>query len=171
MTGKQFMDDEIYQRLLGFALNYVSIRPRSEKEIRSYIVKKISKWKISLEYLEKVLVRLDELGYVDDLKFSRAFIESMNRSRPKGTLLIRMELKKKGVDPEVIEKARELIKSDETGNDMDLARIAATKKLRSLQRYDRAAQKSKMYGFLGRRGFDHTTISSVIDEMLPKGLQ
>jgi len=165
------MDDEIYQRLLGFALNFVSIRLRSEKEIHDYILKKIEKWKISSTFLEKVVIRLTELGYVDDLKFAQAFISSMNRSRPKGRMRIRLELQKKGVSREAIEMAQGLLQADECYTDRDLARNTALKKLRSLQRYDPVSRRTKLYNFLGRRGFDHTTISSVIDELSPKGLQ
>jgi regulatory protein len=165
------MDDETYQKLLGFGLNYISIRSRSEEEIRSYILKKINRWKVSPEFLEKVMDRLGELGYVDDLKFALAFIGSRNRSRPKGAMLLRMELQKKGLKEDCIKKAQELLKTNGSDNEVDLARIAATKKLRSLQRYDKREQKSKLYSFLVRRGFDHTTISSIIDEMFPKGLQ
>jgi len=165
------MEDELYQKLLGFGLNYISIRPRSEKEIRSYILKKINRWKAPPELFEKVLNRLNELGYVDDLKFARSFITSRNRSRQKGKMLVRIELQKKGVDGELIEKAQELLKTDGNDNEADLARIAATKKLRGLGRYDRKSQRNKLYSFLARRGFDHTAISSVIDELLPKGLQ
>jgi len=165
------MEDEIYQRLLGFALNYVSIRPRSEQEIRTYISKKITKWQVSYDLLEKVISRLTELGYVDDLKFAKAFISSMNRSRPKGRMRIRIELQKKGVSREAIESAQGLLQADEGYTDRDLARNTAIKKLRSLQRYDSLSRRTKLYSFLGRRGFDHTTISSVIDELSPKGLQ
>jgi len=165
------MDDEIYQRLLGFGLNYVSIRPRSEEEIRSYILKKITRWNISSEYLENVMGRLSELGYVDDLKFAQAFISSRNRSRPKGQMLIRMELQRKGVEKELIQRVQKLLETDEGDSELDLARNAATKKLRSLGRYDKTGQKNKLYSFLARRGFDHTTISSIIDEMFLKGLQ
>ncbi|KKS88249.1 MAG: regulatory protein RecX, regulatory protein [Microgenomates group bacterium GW2011_GWC1_43_11] len=164
-------DDETYQRLLGFGLNYISIRPRSEQEIRSYISKKINKWKISPELLEKVMTRLGELGYVDDLKFALAFIGSRNRSRPKGAILIRMELQKKGVDEDSIKSALTLLKQDGGGNEADLARNAAVKKLRSLRRYGKTEQRNKLFSFLMRRGFDHRAISSVIDELLPKGLQ
>ena len=165
------MDDETYQRLLGFGLNYVSIRLRSEGEIRSYLLKKITTWKISSEYLERVMGRLEELGYVDDLKFAQAFIGSRNHSRPKGQMLIRMELQRKGVDRELTQKAQDLLKESGGDTELDLARNAATKKLRSLGRYDRRGQRNKLYSFLARRGFGHTIISSVIDEMLPKGLQ
>jgi regulatory protein len=166
------MDDEIYQRLLGFGLNFVSIRPRSEKEIREYILKKIHRWKISSAFFEKVINRLHELGYVDDLKFACAYISSRNRFRPKGKMLIRMELRKKGVDQDCIERALELsIGNGTEGDQADLARHAAVKKLRSLERYDRTSQRNKLYSFLMRRGFDHTTISSVIDGLTPKGLQ
>jgi len=165
------MEDETYQRLLGFGLNFISIRPRSKQEIRDYILRKIHAWKIPHEYLSQVIGRLQELGYVDDVKFAQVFISSRNRSRQKGKMLLMRELQKKGVSPEVVERAQELLQASEGVNDLDLARIAATKKLRSLQRYDRMSQRSKLYSFLARRGFDHTTISSVVDEVSQKGLQ
>jgi regulatory protein len=165
------MDDKTYQRLLGFCLNYVSIHPRSVHEIRSYIEKKIAQWKVSPALLDTVMNRLIELGYADDVKFVGLYIESMNRSRPKGRMLIRMELQRKGVSRDSIGLALEGLKNDELHTELDLARNTATKKLRSLKRYDKTSQRTKIYSFLVRRGFDTKTISLVIDEMFPKGLQ
>lgn len=168
------MDDDIYQKLLGFALNYVSIRPRSEKEIREYLVKKIHRWGISETLLEDIINRLSELGYVDDLMFSQAFISSRNRFRPKGKRLITQELKRKGVAVEIVEKALNQLQKDEEGEEssqLNLARRAVQKRLQSFKRYDKQERRNKLYNFLLRRGFDHDTIRSLIDEILLKGLQ
>jgi len=165
------MDDATYQRLLGFGLNYVSLRPRSEKEIRDYVQKKITRWAVSSDLLERVMERLRELGYVDDLKFAHAFVSSCNQSRPKGAMLLRIELRKKGIDRDCIEEALVEADPDTVVSEVDLAQKAAVKKLRGLERYDQRQQRNKLYAFLARRGFSHDIVSSVIDGLLSKGLQ
>ena len=162
------MEDDFYQKLLGLALNFVSIRPRSEKEIREYLVKKIHRWGISESLLEDIINRLSELGYVDDLTFSQAFISSRNRFRPKGKRLITQELKQKGISSDVIENALNRLERDEEGGEssqVDLARRAVQKRLQSFKRYDKQERRNKLYSFLLRRGFDHDTIRSLIDEL------
>ncbi len=165
------LEDEAYQKLLGFALNYVSIRLRSEEEIRTYLSKKIQKWKLPRSFLEKIMERLQELGYVDDVKFALAFIDSRNRFRPKGVMVIKMELKRRGVGVDAVSRALELSSVEGLGEEADLARIAATKKLRGLQRYTELEKHRKLYSFLVRRGFPSHIVSTVIDELLSKGLQ
>jgi regulatory protein len=165
------MDDDLYQKLLGLALNFVSIRPRSQKEIREYLQKKITRWHANSDLLEKLFGRLTELGYVDDLNFARVFISSRNQFRPKGNSLLRLELKRKGISQDCIDTALEGSGSDMSTNEADLAQKAAIKKLRGLHRYDKRQQRNKLYAFLSRRGFALDTISSVIDGLFPKGLQ
>jgi len=167
------MDDTLYQKLLGFALHYVSIRLRSEKEIREYILKKIRQWGLSQSLGQQILTRLEELGYVDDLKFSQAFISARNQFRPKGKFLLVRELKLKGVEEDIIKKALDytLTSLEDAPTQMVLARRAAEKKLRGLTGYSRQECRDKLYSFLLRRGFDHDTIRNLIDEISHKGLQ
>jgi len=158
------MDDDFYQKLLGFALNYVSIRPRSEKEIRDYVIRKIHRLGVSESLLHKVVDRLKELGYIDDVGFSNAFISSRNRLRPKGKFLLKRELLQKGIEPDVVESVLSRLDYEE-GNQVDLATKAVQKKLQGLKRYTLKERRNKLYSFLLRRGFDYDTITSVIDEV------
>lgn len=148
--------DDLYQQLLEFSLRFVSFRPRSEKEIRDFLKKKVNKSGTrNVAVLEDVVTRLRVLGYVDDAKFASWWVEQRGLHKPKGARLIADELKAKGISLEV-----------NTHDDVALAKQAIAKKLFRWQKLPKLEQKKKLYGFLGRRGFDGDTIHRVIDEVV-----
>lgn len=149
------MDDEILQKLIAHAISYVSFRLRSRKEIHEYLSKRI---KGNEEYIHLAESRLKELGYIDDEKYTKMFIESRNRSRPKGKKLIQLELRKKGISSDIIEHI------DGTA-DLELARGIAQKKYSLWKKLPVLEQKKKLFGLLQRRGFSSTIVFSVIDEV------
>lgn len=145
-------NSDLYQKLLDASFHFVSFRPRSEKEIRAYLSKKLQKHKISdSTVLDRVITRLRELDYVNDEKFAAWWVEQRQSHKPKGNRLISQELKAKGITVEINQ-------SDEVG----LARQALAKKLERWRALPKLEQKKKIYGFLGRRGFDGDTIHRVI---------
>ena len=149
------MDDEILQKLIAHAISYVSFRLRSAKEIHEYLSKRI---KGNKEYVRLAESRLKELGYIDDEMYAKRFIESRNRSRPKGKKLIQIELKRKGISSEIIENI-------DGSADFELARGIAQKKYSIWKKLPVLEQKKKLFGFLQRRGFSSTVVFRVIDEV------
>ena len=149
------MDDEILQKLIAHAISYVSFRLRSAKEIHEYLSKRI---KGNKEYVRLAESRLKELGYIDDEMYAKRFIESRNRSRPKGKKLIQMELKRKGISSDIIENI-------DGSNDLELARGVAQKKYLLWKKLPVLEQKKKLFGLLQRRGFSSTVVFRVIDEV------
>ncbi|MDP1721878.1 MAG: regulatory protein RecX [Candidatus Gottesmanbacteria bacterium] len=155
--------EDLYQKLLDASFHFVSFRPRSEKEMRAYLAKKLSRLsvipardaRIQFPILDRVIARLRELDYVNDEKFAAWWVDQRQSHKPKGNRLILQELKAKGV-------AVEIKQPDEVG----LARQALAKKLERWQTLPKIEQKKKIYGFLGRRGFDADTIRRVIDEVV-----
>ena len=88
--------------LFNKVLRFVSIRPRSKKEISDYIKTKLYKKRtpdeIDKDILE-IMQSLEELNLVNDEFFARSFIEwRLASSNPKGFRIIREELFVKGVD-------------------------------------------------------------------------
>jgi regulatory protein len=55
--------------------------------------------------VEGTVARLVELGYLDDERYAAAWIASRDRSRPRGSTALRRELRRKGIEPAVIEAA------------------------------------------------------------------
>ncbi|HYX49705.1 MAG TPA: hypothetical protein VE843_08175, partial [Ktedonobacteraceae bacterium] len=59
---EQLQSEEIEQRAVDRALNYLSYRPRSREEVRRYLRRK----ETPPEIIEAALARLDRLDFVND---------------------------------------------------------------------------------------------------------
>ena len=139
-----------YERLLGASIRFVSYRPRSEKEIRNFLQKKLTRWKIfGGTVVQKVADRLAELGYLDDAKFAAWWVEQRQTFKPKGKRLIMQELKAKGVGVEDVYIAQD---------EIEAARRAVQKKLTLWEKLSTLDRKKKLSNFLTRRGFAYDTI-------------
>lgn len=158
-------DDTKLRQLIGAGIMYVSIHPRSEKEIVAYIRKRNNKLHGSEEIVSAALTRLKELGYIDDEIYTKRFIESRNRSRPKGKKLIQLELLRKGVSRDIIDSVDREMGESEGPTDIELARGVAQKKYSLWKKLPIPEQKKKLFGFLQRRGFSSTVVFRVIDEL------
>lgn len=115
-----------------------------------------------ISIISKVVDRLRGLGYVDDRKFVNWWIEQRHSHKPKGARLIAQELKAKGIKSQYSYGGRNVTDTDD---EAVLARRAVIKKLPLWQKLPKLEQKKKIYGFLGRRGFDGGVIRRVIDEV------
>jgi regulatory protein len=153
------MDNPYYERLVNAAIRFVSFRPRSEKELRDFLTKKLTKWKVAGDVLlDKVVARMGELGYVDDEKFAEWWVDQRTAFKPKGNRLIKMELKAKGVPEAVIASVLAPRGSESL---LAAARKAVARKLPVWAKLPVLERKKKIYDYLGRRGFDSDTISRV----------
>lgn len=163
---------DLNQLLLTASFNFVSFRPRSEKEIKDFLRNKIQKLKIDdNSIISKVVERLRELGYIDDVKFIQWWLEQRSTYRPKGRRLLEQELLSKGIDKNlIVERLNTLFTTSPTGgeefmNEVDLAKKAIEKKLKLWEKLSRLAFKKKVYAFLSRRGFSWDTIHRCIDSL------
>lgn len=157
-------------KLIDLSLKFLSYRPRSEKEVIDYLVKKISQSE-GLKYnqakesplITKVITKLKNYNYLDDKEFAEWWLESRLRSKPKGVNLIKAELFRKGVSREIIEKSL-----GNPINQIDLAKKAVEKKLRRWQNLPPQEVKKKFYSFLLTRGFDLETTKEVFASLTKK---
>jgi len=165
-VGKILSEEEISKiikkeqgtKLLDLATNFLSYRPRSEKEVRDYLIKKIStreniKFSEAREspLIDQVISKLKKYKYLDDLEFAKWHVAARTGLRPKGRTIIKLELKKKGISQEIIDQIPAV---DET----ILAKIAIEKKIPRWQNLPSLEYKKKFYQYLASRGFDYDTI-------------
>ena len=133
------------------ALTHLSATRKTEKEIRSYLKGK--------GYLPAVidyaLEKLKGHDFVNDGDYAQAYVEFS--AKKKGGRLIRMELRKKGVDDTSIEGALETL--DEQ-TELDTAREILEKYMRGKTADKPTLQKAFRY-LLGK-GFDVDVIRSVL---------
>lgn len=152
-----------FETFLNKSFKFLSYRPRSEKEVRDYLIKK----KADELVIEKVIKRLKDHNFLNDLDFTKWWIEQRTKFRPKAERVIKLELSRKGIAKDIIEEAL----GDETLeniSDFDKARKLAIKKIERLKGTETAKVYEKTVRFLAVRGFTWDTIKEVVDQLIPK---
>ena len=136
---------KLYQRALEWAL----VRPRSEKEVRDYLYKKVFEKKLDKNYIDLIVVRLKEKKYLDDTVFAKYYVE--NRFVKKGISRRRLslELMKKGVAKEIIAEVL-----DGRNDEEEILKMIAKKRAR----YD----DEKLISYLCRQGFSFELVQNLV---------
>lgn len=125
------------------ALNFISASMKTEREIEEYLQKK--------GYLNEVcghvVGKMREYGFLDDASYARAYAESAEKK--KGSRLIALELRRKGVSDEAIEEALSTLTGEE-----EAAAAVLQKYLRGKDVTEKQVLR-KAYAHLISKGFDH----------------
>lgn len=137
-----------YQQALGF----LSYRVRSEAEIRRHLRKRA----VPEDLVEHTVNRLRRNQLADDAGFARAWIDNRSTFRPRGRRALACELQQKGLSNDQAQSA--LVDLDEPA----LAYQAGLKQARRLAALDWNDFRSRLSGFLGRRGFPYPVVASVV---------
>jgi regulatory protein len=158
-SGNADSEKKELTRAKNSAYRYLTYRPRSRSEIEQKLQDKGFDDKI----IETVLVDLERLGYVNDLQFAGQWAAGRARLRGFGRRRIEMELRQKGIDPEVIKRSL----SDVCGGDAEAetAKKAAERKITSMRKLDRDTRRRRLAGFLERKGFSFEIIRGVLKDM------
>jgi len=137
------------------ALRLLAYTPRSEHELRDRLGKK----GIAVEVCEATIGRLREVGLVNDEDYARSFVESRNRTSPRGRRLLAAELRSKGVNAKLADE------SASTLSDADAAYRAGARRARSLLKLDHQKFRRRLGNFLIQRGFDFETSSQTVSRL------
>jgi regulatory protein len=144
-----------YQRCLNAALHFLGYRPRSEAEIRQ----RLQRHGYDIENIDKALARLKEQGLVDDTAFAQFWRENRATFSPRSQRLTKLELKRKGLSNEIIEKVISQI------DDKDSAYRAALNRARRLSLADYQDFRQRLGSYLGRRGFSYGIIKETTERV------
>ncbi len=147
----QDAEEVAYQR----ALRFLSLRPRSEAEVR----RNLEKHQVSAEVIDQVLARLRRSGLVDDTAFARLWVENRVTFRPRGARALRQELRQRGVPDPIIQQALTDLDEDV------LAEQAARKYVHKVSDLSWPEFRRKLGGFLARRGFNYDVIAPVVERL------
>lgn len=154
---------DVYEQMIGACIRFVSFRPRSAKEITGFITRKLKTGHTTAPLVvHKVLERLTELTYVDDVAFASWWVSQRTGRKPKGARVIHQELLQKGILPEIIDEAIRFGMKEERSEEM-LAKEAAEKKVGSWSKLPLPERKHKLIQYLTRRGFTSDVIRGVVD--------
>lgn len=142
---------ELRETAYQVALNFVSYRPRSSKEILDKLARKGYERELSREVVE----RLKDQRLLDDLEFARMFVRDRLKGKPMGKALLRKKLMEKGISFQLSERVLKEYVTEE--NEETAAKALLARKLKAssgrLSTLDAATRQRKLIEYLLQRGF------------------
>ena len=154
--GPDDANEKLLKRAKNTAYRYLTIRPRSRKELADKLQDKAFSGPVVAAVLELVT----RLGYLDDGKFAAQWAASRIRSRGFGRRRLEQELRIKGIGRDIIKETLNTL--FEESSESDVARKEAEKKLRTLTRFDPEVRRRRLAGFLERKGFSSEIIRTIL---------
>jgi regulatory protein len=142
------------------ALNFVSYRPRSEREVRD----RLRQRDYPPAAIDYAIEKMRGWRYLDDKGFAEFWVESRVEHFPRGRRALLSELRAKGVDRDVAGEVIDSLDLDEESAALELAR----KRLRSLSNLDPQTQRRRLSDYLARRGYGWDVVGPVLRRLLEK---
>lgn len=137
-------------RLFDAAVRFLGPRPRSRAEVRTRLLRpRPNQPPPPLDVVNRVLDRLAELELLDDRQFAAFWVENRERFSPRSSRALGAELRQRGVSRETVEEIAEPERDEER------ALAAARPRLRGLAGADYDTFRTRLGGFLLRRGFSY----------------
>lgn len=133
------------------ALRYISIRPRSEYEIRTYLKRK----DYQIELINAIVEKLYTYDLLDDTKFAHTWIGWRLNSKPSSKRKLFVELKQKGIDSEIINDVLA-----EIDRDTEVAQIKLL--IERKKRLSQYQDPQKLMAYLARQGFSYDQIKQAL---------
>ncbi len=155
------VSEEAARRAIDAALNFLSYRQRTGREVRRKLVER----GFSPEVIEAALARLAAVRLVDDQAFVAAYVRDRIAHRPMGVRRMIQELYQKGISREVaLPVIEETLREEET-DERTLAERVVAKKGRTLKpkTRDEAVLRRRLRDHLIRRGFETRVAKDAVD--------
>ena len=132
-----------YKLALEVSIKFCGYRERSVKEVENKLIDK----RFNRDVVRLALQKIKDLGFVDNLRFSKSFSRGKNKNNRWGRKKIRYELIAKGLNDNEI---REGIKSI----DERTYQITLNKNIEIFKKKNRKFDKNKLINHLINKGFE-----------------
>lgn len=162
---KKRIDNDLYDKLkrdnkicilVNASIKYINVRLRSIKEIKDYLLKKEE----DTDLIDEVISRLMKMGYLDDRRFTEAYIKDKLNFTSWGDYKIINELNKLGISSLDIEDNIDLLSNDILSERM---KKIIDKDIRTNKKYSGLKLKNKIYNHLLTSGYSKEKVISVIN--------
>ena len=152
---EELANKDLRQRCFNSAVRFLGYRPRSESEIKQ----RLTRHGFDDGTIDKTLVKLKDMGYVDDTAFAHFWVENRETFSPRSRRMAKFELKRKGLKADIIDQAVNEI------NEKESAYRAAQNRARRLTALDYQDFRLRLGQYLGRRGFGYGIISEIVERV------
>jgi regulatory protein len=158
---QELEDESVFGKLYARTVDYCLLRPHSAKEIRDYLYKKTfsKKYKsktgelkdrdgVSKVITDRVFVRLQDKGYIDDEIFARWWVENRHLRRGSSMRKLYNELRTKGIDVTIIEN---VMRTSQRNDNDELQKVI-------MKKQNKYEDEQKLVQYLMRQGFRYDDI-------------
>jgi regulatory protein len=145
------------RKAYNLAVNYLSWRMRSEKEVKDYLVKK----EMDEPIINEILHRLSTQKYINDEDFAIAFVRTQVNSTDKGPNEIKRELREKGIAEGIQIK---VLKEFPLEQQIERATKISEKFFQKNTKESGKVLKQKLENLLLRKGYSFEVISIAVNE-------
>jgi len=155
-----FKNEAEYGKEKSKAVNYCLLRERSTKELRDYLWRRSIKKNIPKSFESRILQELAEKNIVDDERFTKLWVENRKKSGGISLKKLKLELMKKGISQDLIEKITKEVFGDggERNEREEIQKVLAKK----AKKY--AGDKQKLMQYLAGQGFGYDLIKEATSE-------
>ena len=144
---------------------YLSMRPRSEQEVRRYLDRTAGRYGVTPEDIESLIQKYRHLGYIDDKKYVESMTHAILDTKKRGPSILRMKLTMAGVAPDLIAQSVAAISREQMVQGMEKRLQKYRGKLSQL---DHNVRSDKAFQILFSSGFSSSSIRPFLDEWLKK---
>ncbi len=130
----------------ALCLRLLTGTPRTRRQLADAMRRR----EIPEEVAEHVLSRFEDVGLIDDAAFADAWVESRHHSRGLARRALARELRTRGVESGVIERAVDQLDSE---REEETARALVDRRLRTTRGLDRDRRIRRLAGMLARKGY------------------
>lgn len=144
-----------YQDIYNKVIKYIGIRLRSKKEIIDYL----KKMDLSIEVVDDILNKLITNKYIDDERFSQAYIKDKYNFSNNGPYKIVNELVKLGIDKDIAYTYT----FDIITNEAEKINKLINKYVKSDKKHDWYYLRNKIYNNLINLGYSKEIVISILN--------
>ena len=159
-AGTASADDEETERLArkasGLTIRQLARRGMSRWELEQLLTKR----EIDPEVFAPELDRLQAMGVIDDASLAATLAFTQHSRKGLGRSAIELDLKRRHIDPELIEEALADIADED---ELERATELAVKRIGQLSSYDDETARRRLHGFLARKGYDSSVVRQAMD--------
>lgn len=157
----KIISENDYYNIYNKTVKYISKKRRSEIEISKYL----DKFDITKEDKEKIIIKLKDLNFINDIEFCKAFINDRIYLSNNGINKIKIDLLRHNIPIEVIENQLNNIDSSIINDKLEKLII---KKINSNHKYSNYHLKQKILNEMINLGYSKDIILEIIDKNIIK---
>lgn len=140
-------------------LRMLTAAPRTRAELAEALAKR----DVPDDVVDRVLDRFTEVGLIDDAAYADAWVRSRHAGRGLARRALAHELRRRGVDDELVQGAVEKLDPDE---ELATARALVARKLPGTRGLDRPRRIRRLAGMLARKGYPPGVAMRVVEEAI-----